>query len=115
MSDHGTTSRRREVSIRPLTQPASLTDSPTAATIDPVLPGDMIAHLRRRRRSLRIRQIDLADRIGTSVSALGRWERRKQRPCLGAFIAWIEELGLELTMTDWEDLPSSSTGKSDPP
>ena len=60
------------------------------------LPTGLVVELRRRRQHLRLRQQDLADRIGISKYALSRWERRISDPGLGALCAWCEELGFNL-------------------
>ena len=61
---------------------------------------DIIARLRKRRRGLRVHQIDLARRISASQSSVGRWERRKAEPGLAALCAWAQELGMEVTLLD---------------
>jgi transcriptional regulator with XRE-family HTH domain len=61
-------------------------------------PAEVIAHLHRRRRELRVRQADLARRIGVSKSALGRWERRTTDPGIGNHCAWCEELHLDIQL-----------------
>lgn len=61
-------------------------------------PFALSRELSQRRRTLRLRQVDLAAHIGVSDSALSRWERREASPSLDGFVAWAEELGLEVCL-----------------
>ena len=61
-------------------------------------PADLVFELHRRRRELRVRQRELAKRIGVDKSAISRWELRKTSPGLGSLCAWAEELGLEIKL-----------------
>ncbi len=63
------------------------------------LPAELVFILRQRRRELGLRQLDLAARVGVSVTAPGRWERREAEPGLGGLCAWVEELGLDMVLT----------------
>ncbi len=62
------------------------------------LPTALVVELRRRRQFLGLRQQELADPIGISTSALGRWERRVSDPRLGSLCAWCEELDLDIIL-----------------
>lgn len=62
------------------------------------LPTQLIVELREHRYELRIRQADLAERIGVSASALSRWEQRKADPTLGGLCAWAEKLSLDIQL-----------------
>ena len=62
------------------------------------LPTQLVVELRERRQALDLNQIELARRVGVSVSAFGRWERRETDPSLASFCAWSEELGCEVLL-----------------
>ncbi len=61
-------------------------------------PRELVVELRRHRRAARIRQADLARRIGIGSGTLGRWERRKADPGLGGFCAWCKELAFDIVL-----------------
>ena len=63
-------------------------------------PADLVFQLHRRRRELRVRQGELARRIGVDKSAVGRWELRKTSPGLGSLCAWAEELGFDVLLAE---------------
>ena len=62
------------------------------------LPSFLVTELRRRRQYLGLHQAELADRIGVSSSALGRWERRTRGPTLENLCAWAEECGFRIVL-----------------
>lgn len=65
-----------------------------------MLPAELIARLRARRRALEISQDDLARRIGVGHSQVSVWECGKQMPQLSSFCAWAEELGLDIILRE---------------
>ena len=69
-----------------------------AATFSVTVPTELVAELHSERCVRRVRQRDLADRIGVSVTALGRWERRTCEPRLDSLCAWAEELGFNVAL-----------------
>lgn len=62
----------------------------------PFVQTGPIASLRARRIGCQITVADLARRIGINHTTLSRWERGIGSPDLSSFIAWAEELGMEL-------------------
>ncbi len=65
-----------------------------------MLPAELIARLRVRRRALEISQKTLARRIGVCRNQVGLWERGRQMPHLASFCAWVEELGLDVILRE---------------
>lgn len=97
--------RKRRVHIHPESAIDDVTvvdvSAPSPTSSNRALQAtDIVARLRQRREILGINQADLAERIGCSDSALGRWERRKASPNLNDLCAWCEELKLNITLTD---------------
>ena len=52
-------------------------------------------HLRRRRRELRLRQIDVAEKLNVNVITLSKWENNKTTPAVRFYPQIIEFLGFD--------------------
>ena len=69
-----------------------------AAIFHVTLPTGLVVQLRWRRQHLRLRQKDLAARVGVSANQVGKWERRQADPGLSHFVVWCEELGFAVSL-----------------
>jgi transcriptional regulator with XRE-family HTH domain len=57
---------------------------------------DIIARLIARREELGLHRNELSERIGVSMNMVWRWENRLCPPSLPNFLAWANELGIEV-------------------
>lgn len=59
---------------------------------------ELVDALIERRRDLRLSQVEVAERIGSSASSVSLWESGKATPGSVSLFAWADALGVDLAL-----------------